>query len=159
MIQLRAAQPADAEGIVSLGRVVVPHTYGPIDPLLAERQLEQWWSPEAVADSLDRLPHWVCADGDRIVAVANLGEDQGRPVVWKLYVNPEQHGAGLGSALLREVEAHVEGPTLWLEYVGGNTAAAAFYERRGFVEDSRTPFADFPDIDWVWMRKTLRSTG
>ena len=76
-----------------------------------------------------------------------------REVMWKLYVHPDHQGLGLGSRLLAEVEAMVEGDELWLEVVDGNTAAVDFYTARGFVEVERVDNDPWPDD--VWFRKTL----
>ncbi|GAA1478363.1 GNAT family N-acetyltransferase [Nocardioides aestuarii] len=151
---VRRAIATDAAAIVALGDVVVPATYGPIDQGFAAHQLEQWWSVKAVGDGLERLPHWVVEEDGAVTGVANLGEHEGLPVMWKLYVHPERQGAGIGSSLLTEVEA-AAGPVLTLEYVGGNDRAAEFYDRRGYVETGRTRFESWPHLDWVWMRKDL----
>ena len=61
-------------------------------------------------------------------------------IVWKLYVVPEMQGAGVGSALLSQVvEAarNADERTIRLEYVEGNTRAAAFYAAKGFTETDR----------------------
>ncbi len=152
---VRAATLDDAEAIVGLGEVVVPATYAPIDEDFAAWQLERWWSAEEVRSGLGRLPHWVAEEDGRVVGVANLGEHDGLPAMWKLYVHPELHGSGVGSALLAEVEAAASPPVLTLEYVGGNDRAATFYTRRGFEETGRTSFEDHPHLDWIWMRKDL----
>ncbi|GAA5153999.1 GNAT family N-acetyltransferase [Nocardioides marinquilinus] len=162
---VREATADDVAGVVALGEAVVPPTYGPISDELAASQLSRWWSPEAVADSMGRLPHWVAVDADdaTVVGVANLGESDGVPTMWKLYVHPECHGTGLGSALLDRVVDAARGrgaDVLQLEHVAGNDPAARFYARRGFVETGRTPLAGVPGVpglEQVWM--TLDLTG
>ena len=76
-----------------------------------------------------------------------------REVMWKLYVHPEHQGLGIGSRLLAEVEALVEGDELWLEVVDGNEQAFAFYRAHGFEEVERVSGGAWPDD--VWMRKDL----
>ncbi len=154
-MSIRRATPEDTEAIVRLGSVVVPSTYGPIDEHFAAWQLERWWSAEAVRSGLDRLPHWVAEEDGRVVGVANLGENNGLPAMWKLYVHPDRQGSGVGSALLAQVEAAASGSVLTVEHVGGNDRAAAFYASRGFVETGRTTFEEYPHLDWVWMRKEV----
>ena len=79
-----------------------------------------------------------------------------REVMWKLYVHPDHQGLGIGSRLLAEVEALVEGDELWLEVVDGNDQAYDFYLARGFDEVERVSDGRWPDD--VWLRKSLGRT-
>ena len=153
-VTVRKADAADAEGIVALGRAVVPPTYGPLSQEYAAWCLERWWSPDHVADSLGMLPHWVAVDGEDVVGVANLGVHAGAPVMWKLYVHPDHHGQGIGGALLTRVEGAAD-EQLTLEYLDGNDPAAGFYRSHGFAETNRSVIDAFPALTWVWMRKDL----
>lgn len=148
---IRQGTVADASALAELGRVVIPATYGPISPAEAARTLETWWTEEALAESLGRLPHWVAEADGAVVGVSNLGRHQDRPVIWKLYVHPDRQGTGLGRALLAEVIAASAPEPLWLSYVDGNERAADFYAAHGFVEQHRTSEAPYPDQ--VWMRR------
>lgn len=154
-VRVRPAEPADVRGVVALGRAVVPATYEPLSPAYARWCLHRWWSETEVAGALERLPHWVATDdAGRVLGVANLGELDGGPVMWKLYVDPGEHRTGLGSRLLAEV-LHAAGHTpLVLERLSGNQRAAMFYATHGFVETHRTVAEAFPDLTWVWMRRT-----
>ena len=156
-MDVRRAGPADVDAVVALGRAVVPDTYGPLAPAYAAWCLERWWSREEVRSSVAAIPHWVAVDdGDptgEVLGVANLGEIEGRPVMWKLYVHPAHHGAGLGSRLLAEVVAAAGDATLVLERLSGNRRAARFYASRGFVETHRTTTELFPDLTWVWLAR------
>jgi ribosomal protein S18 acetylase RimI-like enzyme len=152
---IRPGTTGDAAALVQLGAVVVPATYGPISAAEATRTLETWWSEQALADSLSRIPHWVAEDPDgRVVGVANLGRRDDRAVMWKLYVHPDQQGSGHGRALLERVAEGAAGEPLWLSYADGNDRAAGFYAAHGFVEQHRE--ADPPYPDQVWMRRDPR---
>jgi ribosomal protein S18 acetylase RimI-like enzyme len=151
-VTIRPGTVEDAAALVELGRAVVPATYGPISEAEAARTLETWWSTEALAESLARLPHWVAEDPvERLVGVGNLGTRGDRRVMWKLYVHPDQQGSGLGRALLDRVIDENGAEPLWLSYVDGNTRAAGFYAAHGFVEQEREPDPPYPDQ--VWMRR------
>lgn len=151
--QVRPATPDDAAGLRALGEAVVPPTYGPIDPGYAEWCLDQWWDEDGMRRQLEAgVQHVVAVEGDRVVGVANLAQHESRWVMWKLYVHPEHQGGGTGRALLEAVAERVPaGEPLWLEYVDGNTRAAAFYARHGFEESHRERNERFPDT--VWMRR------
>ena len=163
-VVLRPGTTADIPGLRALGEAVVPSTYGPIDAAYAQRMLDEWWTPEVFAKSLERNVHVVAEVDGQLVAVANLGRVsasyrdfphvQGdREVMWKLYVHPDHHGRGIGSRLLAEVESRVEGDELWLEVVDGNEQALAFYRGHGFEEVERVTDGEWPDD--VWLRKRL----
>lgn len=164
VVTLRPGTHDDIAAFVGLGRAVVPPTYGPIDAAYAQRMLDEWWTPEVFAVSLDRNTHLVAERGGQVVALSTFGRltrsyrdfpdvDGEREVMWKLYVHPEHQGLGIGSRLLAEIEALVEGDELWLEVVDGNDAAVGFYEAHGFVEVERSPDLRWPDD--IWLRKRV----
>lgn len=164
-VAVRPGTVDDIPGFRALGEAVVPPTYGPIDAAYAQRMLDEWWVPERFEASLAVNRHLVAEVGGRVVAMAAFGRlsqshrefphvSGDREVMWKLYVHPEHHGHGVGSRLLAEVEALVEGDELWLEVVDGNDQAYAFYLARGFLEVERVGDPAWPDD--VWMRKVLR---
>lgn len=163
-VRLRAGTVADIPAFRALGEAVVPVTYGPIDTAYAQRMLDEWWIPEVFETSLERNTHLVAERDGQVVALANLGwlarsyrefphVTGDREVMWKLYVHPDHQGLGIGSRLLAEVEALVEGDELWLEVVDGNDQAYDFYLARGFVEVERVSDGRWPDD--VWLRKSL----
>ena len=164
VVTVRPGTLADVPAFRALGEAVVPHTYGPIDAAYAQRMLDEWWVPEVFETSLARNPHLVAEVDGEVVALANLGRlsqsyrdfphvTGDREVMWKLYVHPDHHGRGIGSRLLAEVEAMVEGDELWLEVVDGNDQAFDFYRARGFEEVERVTDGEWPDD--VWLRKRL----
>ncbi len=164
-VRVRPGTAADIPAFVALGRAVVPPTYGPIDAAYAQKMLDEWWTPEVFATSLQRNTHVVAERDGQVVALANFGRlaqsyrdfphvTGDREVMWKLYVHPDHQGLGIGSRLLGEIEALVEGDELWLEVVDGNEQAFSFYRAHGFEEVERTPDRDtWPDD--VWMRKRM----
>jgi GNAT superfamily N-acetyltransferase len=73
--------------------------------------------------------------------------------VHQLFVAPEHHRRGLGTALLAPILAAAEKPVrLWA--FQRNAQARAFYERRGFTADLFTDGAAneerTPDVRYVW---------
>ncbi|MGF9754868.1 N-acetyltransferase [Microvirga sp. 0TCS3.31] len=165
VVTIRPGTLADVPAFRALGEAVVPLTYGPIDAAYAQRMLDEWWVPEVFETSLARNTHLVAEVDGEVVALANLGRlsqsyrdfphvTGDREVMWKLYVRPDHHGRGIGSRLLADVEAMVEGDELWLEVVDGNDQAFDFYRARGFEEVERVTDHEWPDD--VWMVKRLR---
>ena len=164
VVTVRPGTLADVPAFRALGEAVVPPTYGPIDAAYARRMLDEWWVPEVFEASLARNAHLVAEVDGEVVALANLGRlsqsyrefphvTGDREVMWKLYVHPDHHGRGIGSRLLAEVEAMVEGDELWLEVVDGNDQAFDFYRARGFEEVEGVTDGEWPDD--VWLRKRL----
>jgi ribosomal protein S18 acetylase RimI-like enzyme len=164
-ITVRPGTVHDIPGFRALGEAVVPPTYGPIDAAYAQRMLDEWWVPAVFETSLARNVHLVAERGGEVVAMTSFGRlsrshrdfphvTGDREVMWKLYVHPDHQGLGIGTRLLAEVEAMVEGDELWLEVVDGNDQAYDFYASHGFVEVERVTDREWPDD--VWLRKRLR---
>jgi putative acetyltransferase len=92
---------------------------------------------------------WVAVRGSRVVGFTALDGDLGT----FLYVDPEAHGSGIGSALLEQVmRARPDGFRFWAFQENAN--ARAFYERRGCraVEftDGRGNEEKMPDVLYEW---------
>ncbi|HEY0644455.1 MAG TPA: N-acetyltransferase [Nocardioides sp.] len=167
LVAVRTGTRDDIPGFRTLGEAVVPPTYGPIDAAYAQRMLDEWWIPEVFEKSLARNTHLVAEVDGEVVALATFGRlsessrafphvTGDREVMWKLYVNPDHHGLGIGRRLLAEVEQLVAGDELWLEVVDGNDQAFGFYRAHGFREAERVSDDSDPFPDDVWMVKRLR---
>lgn len=152
-MDIRLADTKDAYAVRSVGLRTWPVTYEPIaGPAFVAHGLARWWSPEAVRRGIERKGTFVAVTGDDVVGTATVGELDGAPVLWKLYVLPELHGCGIGSALLSAVVQSLPAGSqrLRLSYVDGNMEARRFYRRKGFVEVAREADAE-GGPDTVWM--------
>ena len=89
-------------------------------------------------------------DDGRVVGMASYGVDADALVLWKLYVLPEQHGTGVGSALLDAVVEAAAG----LAHLACKTGARGFYESRGFRVTGTEP-DQLGGPDNVWMELVL----
>ena len=81
-------------------------------------------------------------------------------MLWRLYVLPERHGQGIGSALLATVLEEADGryAEIRLSYTEGNTPAAHFYRSRGFVETHHEAGGGgVPDQVWMSRRVPNRT--
>ena len=128
-MSVRAATPADIDAVVRLEEVCLG------DDAWSRGLVEQ-----GLAAALPTVSYLVAEVGGAVVghAVASAAGDDAE--LQRIAVDPEHRRAGLASALLVAVERLVreQGATrLLLEVREDNTAAAAFYESRGFAEVGR----------------------
>ncbi|MBB2985150.1 GNAT family N-acetyltransferase [Terracoccus luteus] len=157
-LEVRLARGDDLAGILSVGHRTWLATYEPITgPEYVALGLAKWWTADAVTPTIRSGRTLVAVVDDEVVGVAThgmLGEDV---VLWKLYVLPQHHGAGIGSRLLAAVEQHAvehDHARIVLSHIAGNDDAARFYARKGFTETHREEGGSgMPDQ--VWMAKTL----
>ena len=78
-----------------------------------------------------------------VVATAMAGYDGHRGWVYYVAVEPALQGAGVGRALMGEVEARLLAlgcPKVNVQVRGGNEPVTAFYRRLGYAEDGATGF-------------------
>ena len=144
-VLVRNASPADVEAICEIGHAVWPDTYAFAGQDYIEHGLATWWSRDAVERSLGTTTTLVAECDGRVAGMGNIDLRPEVPVIWKLYVLPDDQGKGVGSALLRSlVEAVPAGRrSVAIEYADGNSRAAAVYARHGFVVVRSEP-ADRP---------------
>ena len=100
---------------------------------------------------------WSPSPTGEVVGVANLGRLDDRPVMWKLYVHPDQQGRrprhrACSAAI---VEAWSTATPLWLEYLDGNDAGGRLLPvARSSWRSSRCRQPPYPGPT-VWMRRDL----
>ena len=92
---------------------------------------------------------WVADEDGRVVGLAAIGES----TLGHLYVHPEHHGLGLGTALLEKTkELRPGGFTLWT--FPANVRACRVYERHGLraIEygDGSGNEEGVPDVRYEW---------
>jgi GNAT superfamily N-acetyltransferase len=61
--------------------------------------------------------------------------DETRTMVWKLYVDPDAQGRGIGGLLLERLLQSATTPEVRVEHDARNAAAGAFFEGFGFPVD------------------------
>ncbi len=157
-MQIRTARGDDLSGAISVGHRTWLATYEPIaGPEYVAMGLAKWWTRDAVTASIRAGRTIVAVLGDEVIGVATHGVQDDHVVLWKLYVLPGQHGKGIGSALLQEVEQRAVAAghrTLVLSHIAGNEQAARFYVKHGFVTTQvEKGGSGMPDS--VWMSKDL----
>lgn len=90
---LRDGLPGDAEAIGDFGTAHIPSHYAPlIGHDAAHAQVARWWSPERISKAVEAGRVVVAESGGEVIRVAECGEWEGVPVIWKLYVHPDHRG-------------------------------------------------------------------
>jgi ribosomal protein S18 acetylase RimI-like enzyme len=85
----------------------------------------------------------VAHQDDRVIGSAMGGYDGHRGWVYYLAVAPGHQGAGLGRALMSEIEVQLLAlgcPKVNVQIRSGNEAVAAFYDRLGYAPDGATGY-------------------
>lgn len=157
-IVVRAAAAGDVTAICGFGAAHIPSHYAPlIGQDAAHAQVTRWWNPERISKAVDAGHVVVAEAGDEVVGVAECGEWEGVPVIWKLYVHPDQRGRGLGPRLIRAVIAQLpeRADRVQVEVFTANHRAQQFYERQGFGYVRTEPDPAQPALAIVWRELDL----
>ena len=155
---VRDAAADDVGRVCAFGADHVPPHYTPlIGPTAAQAQVTTWWTEDAIAGAVAQGLVVVAEDGDRLVGVAQRGRAGEDHAVYKLYVDPEHRGRGLGVRLLAAVVDRLPpGATrLGVEHFAANARAGAFYEREGFGVERVERHPSDPALDVVWCVRVL----
>lgn len=161
-ILVRTATGNDLDTVLDIGRRTWHATYEPIAGAdYVAMGLAKWWTADAIIPAIRTGRTLVAEVGDEVVGTATYGQHADDLVLWKLYVLPERHARGIGTALLHEVlsRARELGYTrLVASTVEGNEQARRFYERHGFAETHRDAAGSgLPDS--IWMARDLAPDG
>ncbi|WP_404285971.1 GNAT family N-acetyltransferase [Glutamicibacter arilaitensis] len=152
-LSIRVANLDDVQAIRSIGLVTWPATYLSFtSPDFVMENLNTWWSHGSVSASITDDTTFIAFQDGQAVGTLTFGLFEGEPVIWKIYVVPEAHGRGIGTALM-DVAFTAIGPAydVRIEFVKGNSAAQIFYERRGFEFDFEEDMAE--GFTTVWLRR------
>lgn len=157
-LSIRTANLDDVDDIRSIGLMTWPATYLSFtSPDFVMDNLNTWWSRGSVSASITDDTTFIASQDGKAVGTLTLGLFEGEPVIWKIYVLPEAHGRGIGSALMDAALAAI-GPAqdVRIEFVKGNSAARQFYGRRGFMFDFEEDMAE--GFTTVWLRRPANAT-
>jgi len=144
-ITLRRATPADALAVASL----FTHTRAACMPYLPKLHTpadDRIWMRHVVFTQYDV---WVAVLGGRLAGFLALSDD----MLEHLYVHPQFHGRGIGSALLAKAcELRPCGFRLWV--FQQNAQARRFYESHGLrlvrLTDGAGNEERMPDAEYEW---------
>lgn len=98
----------------------------------------------------------VATDDDDVIGLAHLGDLDGVPVLWKLYVHPARRSTGVGAALVEHLVAALPAGNeqLLVEHIAANVDAARFDRRHGLARTHAEPQVDHR-LATVWRRRRL----
>jgi ribosomal protein S18 acetylase RimI-like enzyme len=139
-IDIRKADPGDAEAIAEVHRAAWQGAYAGIIPhrartAMINRRGGQWWA-NAIRRSATVL---VVEIGGKVAGYATLGRNRARELsqqgeIYELYLRPEYQGIGLGTRLFSEARSRLKshglnGLVVWA--LEENNNALAFYAGAG----------------------------
>jgi GNAT superfamily N-acetyltransferase len=141
MIEMHAVEsPADIAVVAALAHDIWRQHYVPIIGLAqTDYMVAKFQSAAAIARQMTEGYRYYLARKDGVdVGYFALVPDfrESRALLSKLYVRPEQQGAGIGKAIIAFVEAQCAAlgiQELWLTVNRNNTGSIAFYKRTGFT--------------------------
>lgn len=140
-IEIRSATPSDVAAIQRVARRTWHASYDDIlGPEHVDAVVDDWYGAEGLRSAVtdDAQPFLVAVGDDGIRGFAHTGphpEREAVRVLYRIYVDPDHWGRGLGSRLLRETEARLADATrLELGVLAANDRARRFYEARGFEQ-------------------------
>jgi ribosomal protein S18 acetylase RimI-like enzyme len=160
VIDIRRAELSEVDAVRQIGVTTWPVAYaGLASEKFITDGIAQWWSAEVVEWGIRNGITLVAAEGDHLAGMVGLGREDGKWVMWKLYVLPEHQGKGIGKALLdAAIAALPEGTTeLLLDVLVTNEKAIGFYRAHGFTEARATPDREL-GVDLMWMVIDLHRT-
>ena len=150
---IRDAVAADVMRICEFGDAHIRRHYAPlIGDDAADRQVVDWWNEVQIQSAVARGLVVVAESAGDLVGVAQRGWNGSDHVLYKLYLDPDHQGRGLGPALIDAVIRRLPSDTarLCVEHFAGNVRAAAFYEREHFIVERIARSDTSSALDVVW---------
>lgn len=160
---VRPAAPDDVPAIRRIGREAWHAAYDDvIGETAVDRQLSEWYDEASLRASVtDDGQVFVVAETGRIRGFASAVPDteSDRWHLARIYVDPDDWGEGVGTAMLDRVETALRerGVDAYeLAVMADNDVGVSFYETRGFERtDTRTVELGGVETTEHWYRKEL----
>ncbi len=141
-VSIRPVEPDDSP---SIRRVARESWHAAYDDIVGAETVDdivdEWYEPEQLRESMARDGHeFFVADSETdgpvgFVHVAPLPDEEGLFDLVRIYLDPEEWGAGLGTRLLEHAERRIReqgAERLRLTVLAVNDRGVGFYEARGF---------------------------
>lgn len=151
MVQIRRFESSDAKAVSNVIRTTMRISNAVDYPIERLQPLIDYFSPEKVEQLSYERDCLVAEEEGEIIGTAALEGDE----LVTFFVDPQHQGRGIGSILLKEIEA------IALRYgrrelkVDASLAGTAFYERHGYARTGR--ILEGTAGPQISMRKQLRS--
>lgn len=133
---IRKMQEADIKKVQDVARTTWHATYEGIIPLvIQQRFLDSAYSDESMQQRMDRSLLLVAETGEGVVGFANFSpvKDEGIVGLGAIYIYPEAQGNGIGSALLEQAIAELDGvKEIYVDVEKDNLSGLSFYESKNF---------------------------
>jgi GNAT superfamily N-acetyltransferase len=150
MIQIRRFEPSDAEAVSNVIRTTMQISNAADYPMECLQPVIDYFSPAKVAQLSHERDCLVAAEEGEIIGTAALDGDE----LVTFFVDPQHQGRGIGSALLKEIEAIALDHSRRELKVDASLTGAAFYERHGYERTGR--ILEGTAGPQISMRKQLR---
>lgn len=153
---LKEATAADAEGILSVMRAGYLSAYPNEAQHVSRASIEAIFANSHKALKKIRyhlkprerelLKYWVAKKEDKVIGYCfAVKSDQGQKI-HSLYVDPSEHGSGVGKALLDQALEWLGEHDVSLEVASYNQRAIAFYRKNGFEFSSESKETQYPGV-------------
>ena len=148
---VRDAVAADAAGIAAIGRVAFSELHRDVlDDSMIELVVAETYSIASLRACIDLCArsdgaHFLVAErAGALIGYLHYDSVGSEPELHRIYVDPGQKRAGIGSALLREHHARLStGESYVLMVFAANETAIEFYRRHGLEEQARVDAVEF----------------
>lgn len=106
------------------------------------------WQRRTFVDECRQSTCEVITDGDELIGYVQYVEEPHQVRLWNLVIRPDHRGRGIGSTIVRELQARAAAHSVpvTLRVFPSNHDAYRLYVRLGFREDSRSDRA----IELAW---------
>lgn len=133
---IRQMQENDITFVQEIARISWHHTYEGIIPRdIQDRFLQLAYSRERLIERLINSPFLVAIFDERLVGFANFSNvTQGEAELHAIYLHPDMHGKGVGTALLQEGLRMLPNlSSLFVCVEKENKLGMHFYQAKGFI--------------------------
>ncbi len=159
MVNIRLFKTSDTDDVIRVARKAWFHTYKDIfSKEKIEELLSIFYDPIHLVEG-NTLKHsfWVAETDGKIIGYVTIGLENGEMKLFRIYLDPDYIGMGIGSKLLQTAETFMRQHGItkyYLEVHPKNTLGLSFYKRKGFVQSSRQPTDCSSECELV-LEKTL----
>lgn len=145
-IQILAASPEDAHGIVGVRRSTWLCTYPNEQAGITRKDIEDKINLRSLAEDTERarktivenpsIKTFIAKDNNKVVGILVVIRGEANNRIGQLYVLPEYQGKGIGTQLMEKgLDWLGSDKNIEFEVATYNTSAISFYKKFGFVEN------------------------